>query len=161
MTTAKIAFLSALLLAGANAAGQGASFHWTHKGLDYQINGNEAQVSVMEDTVMTGEVVIPDSVPEYYTNVAVVKIADNAFKDCSAITKVTIEGNDIEIGKYAFDGCSGLTAVDITGVVSRIDTSAFYQCISLSSINLPEGLREIEAYAFYSCKALANVETQK
>ena len=161
MTTAKIAFLSALLLAGANAAGQGASFYWTHKGLAYQINGNEAQVSVMEDTVMTGEVVIPDSVPEYSTNVAVVKIADNAFKDCSAITKVTIEGNEIEIGKYAFDGCSGLTAVEITGAVSRIDTSAFYQCISLSSINLPEGLREIEAYAFYSCEALANVATPK
>lgn len=160
MSTEKIAFITALLIAGTNATGQASGYYDTQKGLFYQINGNEAEVRLMEDTVMTGEVVIPDRVPGS-TDVTVVKIADNAFKDCSDITKVTIEGNGIEIGKYAFYGCSNMTSVEIKGSVSRIDTSAFYQCSSLSSINLPEGLKEIDAFAFYECKALTSVATPK
>ena len=41
-------------------------------------------------------------------------IGENAFKDCSALTSITIPNSVTSIDRYAFYGCSGLEEVHIT-----------------------------------------------
>ena len=56
-------------------------------------------------------------------------IGEDAFRDCSNLTSVTIPNSVTEIGGWAFSGCNALTSVTIPNSVTTIGNSAFYDCI--------------------------------
>jgi hypothetical protein len=74
-------------------------------------------------------------------------IGDDAFKDCSSLTGVTIPDGVTSIGNNAFQDCSALTSVTIPPSVTSIGNQAFQDCSALTSVTIPRRfankLREI------------------
>ena len=88
-------------------------------GLKYTISGNKTTI-----TDYTGDwtkLTVPDEI----NGAAVVKIADNAFEGCAALTEITLPESVTEIGANAFKDCTSLTSVNIGFKVSSIGLSAF------------------------------------
>ena len=88
---------------------------------------------------------------------AVTKIAYSAFKDKSALKKVTIPDSITSIAGYAFYGCTGLTSITIPDSVTSIGNSAFSGCRGLTSINIPNRVTSIGSYAFSGCTGLTSI----
>ncbi len=90
-----------------------------------------------------------------------VHVAENAFKDNTTITSVTI-GGAAEIGASAFEGCTSLTSVTIQHSGDHITTSigadAFKGCTSLTEIMLADGLTSIGKGAFENTAYYNNTE---
>ena len=86
-----------------------------------------------------------------------VSISNNAFKDCTNLTSITIPNSVTDIGYSAFEGCTSLTSITIPNSVTFIDDSAFYGCTSLTSITIPNGVTEIYKSTFQGCTSLTSI----
>ena len=84
-------------------------------------------------------------------------IGDNAFKNCSSLTSVTIGNSVTIIGTWAFYNCSSLTSVTIPNSVTTIGNGAFPLCTSLKSITIPNSVTIIGAAAFINCISLTSI----
>ena len=62
-------------------------------------------------------------------------IADEAFKNCTAITEISLPESLITIGASAFSGCGGLTEIAIPASVEHIGRSVFSGCSALTKVN--------------------------
>lgn len=112
------------------------------------------------------------------TDGSVTIIGENAFKNLSSLTSITIPDCVNSIGIYAFYGCkniieteNGVSYVDkwvidcdtsVTQVQLRTDTKgiafrAFCLCHSLTSITIPDGVKNINYEAFTNCTLLSTV----
>ena len=83
-------------------------------------------------------------------------LPDLAFKDCTALQKVTLPDDVQVIGEYAFIRCAALTTV-ILPQVTRIDNNAFRECTSLAALTL-DHVTAIDHDAFYGCTGLETLE---
>ena len=108
--------------------------------IDYQSGSiTSGQTAVPTDT--TGEVVIPDTLPDLeYSGryVPVTSIGPNAFFDCSELTSVVIPNSITNIESGAFNYCSGLTSITIPASVTNIIERAFAGCSGLTAIEVDE-----------------------
>lgn len=114
-----------------------------------------------------------------YNNVVynVSSLSVEAFKNCSSLTSITVNGiatigvsafdgcenlntatlsNGDYIGCDAFSGCSSLTSLSIDNIAT-IGESAFYDCENLSDISLSEGVLSLGESCFYGDKALKSI----
>ena len=80
----------------------------------FQIN-DEGIISLTQDIPTPSELEIPSSV----NGTTVKAIADNAFKDCKTITKITIPTSIQSIGTYAFNGCDNLESIVYLGTSNQ------------------------------------------
>jgi hypothetical protein len=87
-----------------------------------------------------------------------VSISNNAFKDCTNLTSITIPNSVTDIGSYTFENCTGLTSVTIPSSVESIPQDAFRKCTSLTSITIPNSVTYIRANAFFGCTSLISIE---
>ena len=92
---------------------------------------------------------------------SVTEIGDWAFEDCESLTNVTIPEGVTSVGDQAFDGCFGLTSVTIPDTVTSIGKSAFCDCSNLTSVTIPKGVTEIGCNTFMDCTKLTNVTIPK
>lgn len=85
-------------------------------------------------------------------------ISDYAFKDCTALTQITIPDSIETIGVQAFMGCTNLIDVIISGNsnLNIISAEAFSSCGKLENINLPSTLNIIANRAFEYCNNISN-----
>jgi len=90
------------------------------------------------------------NIPSYATS-----IADNAFKGCINLIKITIPENIASIGCYAFDGCSNLEIITFyaDSYPLSIGEHAFSYCRNLVKINIPEGIKYIAERTFEGCSS--------
>ena len=125
------------------------------KGILYTLSNDKTYyiVSGLESTCTDTEIVIPST----YNGKPVKEIGEDAFKNNSAITSVTIPNSVTAIGSSAFYYCTNLNAVEIPNSVITIGASAFYYCRSLTAIEIPSGVQSIGNYAFCSCRGLTNI----
>lgn len=93
-----------------------------------------------------------DSMPSTIFN-----IGNSAFKNCIALTKVSLSTGLTNLGESAFEGCSALKTISIPSGVTVIKANTFSGCSSLESITLPSTITEIEAGAFKGCIALKTI----
>ncbi len=103
----------------------------TNGNYTYTISGSSATITDVAPTI-SGAVSIPSSLG----GVAVTAIGENAFRNCTKITSITIPARVKSIGSGAFYNCSGLTSVTILGSIESIGTSAFYGCEKISSVSV-------------------------
>ncbi len=102
----------------------------------------------------TGEIDIPAT----YNGAAVTQISNNAFNNCTRITKVTVPASVTKIGNSAFYNCDRLEEITFAGTNCTFGTDVFYNCRSLSKITLPSKTKQIPAGMFYDCQSLENFE---
>lgn len=74
-----------------------------------------------------------------------------------SLKKVTVTGNaeygDV-VRENAFKNCTSLTSVTLGSGVKEIQDNAFLDCTSLTSITLPDTITNVSWYAFYGCDSL-------
>ncbi len=106
----------------------------------------------------SGIVNIPEEVVTYHgTTLPVTRIGDNAFKDCSGLTSVTIPNSVTTIGESAFYQCTGLVSVTIPNSVTTIANWAFYNCSSMNSLTIGNSVTTIGESAFNFCNYLSSL----
>ena len=83
-------------------------------------------------------------------------IGEDAFRDCTNLKSLTINGNCESVGKTAFFGCSSLSSITLPNSVTEIGVQAFGSS-GITSIILPDGVTKLKDYTFSSCKKLKDV----
>ncbi|MCR5103956.1 MAG: leucine-rich repeat domain-containing protein, partial [Eubacterium sp.] len=89
----------------------------------------------------------------------VTSIGDNAFKNMTKMSKVSIPNSVTKIGNYAFKGCKALKTVKIPNKVKTLGTGVFQGCIKLTSVNfLGKNIKSIPKSAFSGCSKLNKID---
>lgn len=96
-----------------------------------------------------GEINIPEIISgPKGVDYTVTSIGENALRNSTSVTKVTIPNTITGIGSHAFDGCTSITTVSVPQSVTFIGSYAFSGCTNLAVANLSDGLQSIGSYAF-------------
>ena len=117
-------------------------------GICYYINYSAGYAGVTYGISYSGNVTIPDKISYKGKVLSVVAIGENAFKNCTNLTSVTIPNSVEVIYDYAFSGCSGLTNLTIPNSVTRINQYAFSGCTGLINLTIPNSVYSIGPHAF-------------
>lgn len=87
-------------------------------------------------------------IPSIYKGKPVTYIRSNAFKNNTAITSLTVIGENLKsIDGYAFDGCTGLKSITFYKA-PKISMYAFLNCGNVETIRLGRGTLDFGNYAF-------------
>lgn len=116
----------------------------TVDGINYYLNGYAKTARVTKSTA-TGDIVIPEKITVDGVEYSVTSIGDYAFKDCQALTSVSMPSvTNIDSG--AFWLCSSLTSVYMPSV-SSIGDDAFRDA-PITNLSLPATLTSIGNSSF-------------
>ena len=120
---------------------------------------NEAKLASVAGapTSLSGALEIPSVVSNEGNSYKTYSIGDDAFRDCTNLTSITIPEGVTEIGEYTFFGCRKLTTITIPEGVTSIGDYAFQNCSVLTEITIPEGVTSIGDQAFYRCSSLTSI----
>lgn len=116
----------------------------------YVVKGN-CWVDTQTKTLLYGSAdsVIP-------TDGSVTKIAAGAFNGI-AVKKIVIPDCVTEIGEGAFKDCTALSEVTLGKGIDAIPQNAFYGCASLHKVVIPDTVKTIGVQAFGDCSGLVSV----
>ncbi|MBR5433137.1 MAG: leucine-rich repeat protein, partial [Bacteroidales bacterium] len=89
------------------------------------------------------DVVIPSTVTYSNKSYTVTAIDEEAFKNRTQVTSVSIPNTVTTIGNYAFSGCTALTSISLPSSVTKIGSYAFKDCSSLTSVVLTASNEQI------------------
>ena len=107
-----------------------------------------------------------------YFDGAIAKIGENAFRNCSTLSGITIPSSVTECGKNAFYSCSSISRVDISDLKAwcKINFTAmpsnplypgtaklYLNGVELTDLTIPSDITEIKEYTFCRCASLTNV----
>ena len=135
-------------------------------GIHYLLNSSTNTATVARYTSSTnnnpnaaykGNITIPASVSYGGTTYTVTSIGDEAFKECTGLTSISIPSSVTNIGGWAFEGCTGLASINLPVSVTTIGDDAFWCCTGLTSINIPSSVTAIGHGAFHGCTGLTSV----
>lgn len=115
------------------------------------------EVAVGSNTTFVGAANIPAGVTNAGNSFVVTNIGDYAFRNCVALTSISIPNSVTNIGNGAFDSCTGLSSLSIPNSVTSIGENAFNSCINLTSVVIPNSITIISEGLFSSCSALTSV----
>ena len=116
-----------------------------------------AEVEYTKPLSSSTSITIPNTVTINGVQYKVTSIANNAFKNDKALTKITIPSNVKQIGKQAFSGCKKLKSVVIGKNVTTIGDKAFYKCIAINKLIIPSNVKKLGTQVFYGCKKLKTI----
>ena len=147
------------------ACGEEQEVFYDHFSFVYDSGAGGLVLSVNKEKTLPADLTVPS---EYYADSdsgrtqkrAVVAIADDAFKNLSAVVSIVVPSSVKKIGNNAFSGCTGLTSIELTGV-ETLGKSAFRNCTGLTSVTLSDKLAEVSDGAFYGCSNLLTVASGK
>ena len=87
-------------------------------------------------------------IPDEIDGKKVTRIGENAFRDRTELTSVTIPDSVKYIFDRAFSNCTSLETVTIPNSVTDIYSGAFYNCTSLKEVTIPASVTDIGNMAF-------------
>ena len=107
--------------------------YFTEGGIRYKVlNRNTVAVAAKS---YSGNVTISPTVEHWGYTFSVASIDNEAFKNCTELTSVTIPGIT-SIGSDAFNGCTGLSSITIPYSVTSVGNNAFANCTGLTSVTV-------------------------
>lgn len=124
---------------------------YTEGALTYGINRDYAEV-IQCSKDARGEITIPDNINGVTVNI----IAEEAFKDCTGITAVTIPESVLKVNEYAFSGCTSLKTVKNRADLQWVADYAFSNCKSLEGFLNPVFVQG--ANVLRGCTSLKSLE---
>ena len=116
--------------------------------LKYEIKDGTVSITGC-DKKASGELTIPATIE----GKTVTRIGDEALRNCSSLTSITIPDGVIGIEVWAFANCSSLTSITIPDSVTSIGEGAFSECTSLTNITIPDSVTTIENFAFLNARS--------
>ena len=130
-------------------------------GINYSLDSDKKEAAVISNSPgYSGDIVIPEEVEYSGTLYSVTSIGNEAFRNCSGLTSVTIPNSVTSIGEYAFEHCNGLTSVTIPNSVTSIDFGAFLGCSGLTSVTIPNSVTSIGLSVFADCSGLTSLKVE-
>lgn len=102
-------------------------------------------VAFGKKSVAKGDLYIPRISPD---GDVVTSIGYDAFRNCSALTSVSIPDTVTAIGEWAFKGCTSLKNITIPDGVTTIAAWAFEECLNLKTVTIPASVKRIGERAF-------------
>ncbi|MBQ6578765.1 MAG: leucine-rich repeat domain-containing protein [Bacteroidales bacterium] len=178
------AILSACVFSSCSKLRAGDTFTAISDGVEFQYEVIVSRMNFVRviplSPSLSGSVTIPSTVSYDGDNFVVSQIGKNAFRNCTAITSVTlprtisiIEESAFagctalqtintpqplsEIGDYAFEGCSSLKAFSLEASLSALGKGCFKGCSSLKIKTFPDSFSAIPDEAFYGCASLEEI----
>ncbi len=124
---------------------------YTEGVLTYGIDRDYAEV-IQCSKDARGEITIPDNINGVTVNI----IAEEAFKDCTGITAVTIPESVLKVNEYAFSGCTSLKTVKNRADLQWVADYAFSNCKSLEGFLNPVFVQG--ANVLRGCTSLKSLE---
>ena len=125
----------------------------------YEMTGGNAILTKV-DPAISGDVVVP----VHLGNFDILYIAEEAFKDCTGITSITIPEEIDGVYFNAFKGCTNLTTVNFNcKAYSHKDSAGsperpvFADCPNLTTVNIGAGVESIPKFLFYGVASLKTV----
>lgn len=175
-----------LLVTSCTEYNAGYSFVAESDGITYQYEVitsrmNYVRISPVSDSqTVTGNITIPATINHEGTRFVVSQIAENAFRNYTLITSITlppsissIENSAFKnctslttintpqplsiIGAYAFENCYNLQAFDFEASISTLGEGCFKGCTSLGSAVFPSSFTSIPNQAFLGCTSLTAI----
>lgn len=125
----------------------------TFVGGDYTYTVKNDAVTIVKYTGPGGDITIPHEIK----GLPVAAIGDNAFRECAALTGVTIPDSVTAFGSRAFQDCKGLTTVVIPGSVVDTGDRTFMGCIGLTNVTMKNGVTMIGFASFAGCSGLTHI----
>lgn len=125
-------------------------------GLKYFVD-TESKWAMLFANSYSGDITVPEKFTDQGVEYTVTAFADKCFKDCSALTSVSIPKTVTSLGKECFSGCSGLTSITIPDSVTSLDYGCFSECTSLASITIGSSVTSLGNYCFQCCQALTSI----
>ena len=106
----------------------------------------------------SGKVTIPKTINVKGDAYVVKTIGEEAFKNCTNLTSVSLPSSIVTIGSSSFYDCTNLASITIPDNTKEILWGAFSGCTSITKIKIPNSVEEIGYYAFSRCSKLTAVE---
>ena len=126
------------------------TYYFSQANIEFSVNDNVI-LSV------TGQSVLRASIEELYISNSVTAIPNDAFKNCTEMTSVTIGNSVLTIGAKAFGYCNELISVTMSDSILIIGDFAFYDSMSLNSINIPDSVIMLDNSSFGDIDNLTSV----
>lgn len=139
---------------------QGLNYDFFVNDIYYRIlNSSAKTVAVTYDTYgyYSGNVIIPQSVPQNNESYTVTEIDSRAFYNCSNLRAVVLPPTLQKINTNAFWHCTSLTGISIPDNVWYLASWAFQGCTSLSTVIIGTGVTSMGNYTFQGCTSLTNI----
>ena len=139
-------------------------------GIYYMASDSSVMVTIGESPY-SGVVNIPESVVHQGKTYSVTAIDHSTFRNCTALTGITIPATVTSIGEYAFMRCNGLTKVCITDLaawcsisfMSEMSNPCYYahhlflNDEEIISLSIPDSVSTVSQYSFFGCSELDSV----
>ena len=126
-------------------------YDFIYNNLKYVItSSNTAKVVGHVVASPSGSYSIPDVVTVDGVTYRITEVGQEAFFNCTGITKFSLGPNVEIVESYAFYGCSGIEILKLSNV-KEIQDCAFGDCASLTSVTIPSSVTHIGLYGFGGC----------
>ena len=125
----------------------------------YEMTGGNAILTKV-DPAISGDIIVP----VHLGNFDILYVGEEAFKDCTGITSVTIPEEIDGVYFNAFAGCTNLTTVNFNcksysqkDSAGSPDRPVFADCPNLTTVNIGKNVESIPKYLFYGVSSLKTV----
>ena len=124
----------------------------------FKINKADNTATITKaDKLLAGNVAVAGEVEYEGETYTVTSIGDEAFKNSSQVSIITLPESVTTIGTAAFANCTQLSTINLPNNLTTINANAFSGCKLLATINLPSSLKEIGKYTFKDCATLSTL----